>query len=86
MTRWLYVYTTYVTNERTKKKNDRTEEQGNERTDEPGSSKRRHHEFFDFSSTPPLPRPSVPFQCSKCCYKYCLNKTPCRFFLQETGS
>ena len=59
------MYTTYVTNERTKKKNDRTEEQGNERTNEPWSSKRRHHELFDFSSTPPPPPPSVPFQCSR---------------------
>lgn len=51
----VYVYD--IRNERTIKKNDRTEEQGNERTNEPWSSKRRHHEFFDFSSTPPPPPP-----------------------------
>lgn len=56
----VYVYD--IRNERTIKKNDRTEEQGNERTNEPWSSKRRHHEFFDFSSTPPPPLRSFPVQ------------------------
>lgn len=55
----VYVYD--IRNERTIKKNDRTEEQGNERTNESWSSKRRHHEFFDFSSTPP-PLRSFPVQ------------------------